>query len=1000
MEEPTQTLSFGMLLKRYRRAANLTQELLAERAGYSTTYLSKLERGERQPLSLTVVALAEALGLSPKEQVTLEEAARRAPPPQLADVLSRPGLAEAEDVLPPLIGRAAELARLKQHLAGEGPPVLLLAGEPGIGKTRLLREAARLGKGRGWQVLRGGCHPSSDQEPYAPVVEALGQLLRQRAQLDQQGVPEEYSWLARLFPELVAEGQLTPPPWSLAPDQERRLLFATVGRFLAQVAGPVGALLALDDLHWVGPDALDLLTSLVRPGGTASVRILGAYRQTEVQARDPLAHWLAELARLNLVELLRVDALPPAEAAVLLRTLLADSSAEGRLALEEQILQRAGGVPYFLVSYAQGLRTGELRGQGTAAIGEVPWSVAQTIRQRVAALPEAARYLLSVVSIAGQETPRALLLGLAAQLGWGRLDVLEAVERACQARLLEEAGAGIYRFPHELIREVIEAEQSGLRRVILHQQVAEILEQQPGAPPVERLAYHYLRGEQPEKAIHYLERAGDRAAAMYAHAEAEQAYRTFLELATRLGQDAAVRAAQEKLAGILRVLGRFAEALELLEALRAAYQAANDTEALARVMGKIGHLHAVRGAAEVGIALLEPWLAALPPGAITAQQQGGLTLTLAYLFLNNSQYHEALAAAEQTAVFAEQAHDGRLFGQAQWHIGRSLLLLNRLEEATQRFEAALPLAERAGDIYSLYYIYLNLDLIVHKYGNLHESKRYSERALALAEQMGNSFLLATALGSHAHTIWSLGEWEQSRQEYERAIALMRQIKMPWGTTYPLLNFGLQLLAEGQEEAGRASLEEAISLAKRSRDRQAELMAQSILASDALLCGRPEAALKRLQPLIAASEQNESGSIACLPILAWAYLQLGDEDQAQVLIDQALARTRERQMRAALAETLQVQARIAARGRRWEEAACALKEARQLARMMSCPYDEARSCCIAGQMALQRGQNAEARQQLEEALRLLGQLGERRYAEQVEQALAELGASAADRQGVR
>lgn len=178
------------------------------------------------------------------------------------------------------------------------------------------------------------------------------------------------------------------------------------------------------------------------------------------------------------------------------------------------------------------------------------------------------------------------------------------------------------------------------------------------------------------------------------------------------------------------------------------------------------------------------------------------------------------------------------------------------------------------------------------------------------------------------------------------------------------------------------------------------MAQSILASDALLCGRPEAALKRLQPLIAASEQNESGSIACLPILAWAYLQLGDEDQAQVLIDQALARTRERQMRAALAETLQVQARIDARGRRWEEAACALKEARQLARMMSCPYDEARSRCIAGQVALQRGQNAEARQQLEEARRLLKQLGERRYAGQVEQALAELGASAADRQGVR
>jgi predicted ATPase/DNA-binding XRE family transcriptional regulator len=983
-------MSFGMLLKRYRRAANLTQEMLAERAGYSTTYLSKLERGERQPLALTVVALAEALDLPPKERATLEEAARRAPVPQLTDLLSQTSTAEAEDTLPPLIGRAHELARLKQHLAGEGPSVLLLVGELGIGKTRLLKEAARLGQAGGWQVLVGGCHPSSNQEPYAPVVEALGQFLRQRALVDQQGVPEEYSWLARLFPELVAEGQLTPPPWSLAPDQERRLLFATVGRFLAQVAGPVGTLLALDDLHWAGEDALDLLTSLVRPGGAASVRILGAYRQTEVHAHDPLANWLAELARLNVVEPLRIDALPPEEAAALLHTLLADRNAERRQALEEQILQRAGGVPYFLVSYAQGLRAGGLHGQSTATIGEVPWSVAETIRQRVAALPESARYLLGVVSIAGQETPRALLLGLAAQLGWGRLDVLEAVERACQARLLEEAGEGVYRFPHELIGEVIEMELSGLRRVILHQQIAEILEQQPGASPVERLAYHYLRGEQPEKAIHYLERAGDRAAAVYAHAEAEQAYRTFLELATQLGQEAAVRTAQEKLAGILRVMGRYSEALELLKTLRAAYQAANDIEALARVMGRIGHLHAVRGAAEVGIALLEPWLAALPSGAITAQQQGGLTLTLAYLFLNNSQYHEALAAAERTASFAEQAHDDRLFGQAQWHIGRSLLLLNRLEEATQRFAAALPEAERAGDIYSLYYIYLNLDLIAHQHGNLLESKQHSERALALAEQMGNPFLLAMALGSHAHTIWSLGEWKQSLQEYERAIALMRQIKMPWGATYPLLNFGLQLLVEGQEEAGRAALEEAISLAKRSRDRQAERMAQSILASDDLLCGHPEHALQRLQPLIGEAEQEESGSIACLPVLAWAYLQLGNEDQAQRLIDQALARTRERQMRAALAEALQVQARIAAHGRRWEEAEDALKEACQLAQMMSCPYDEAKLRFIAGQIALQQGQKVEARQQFETAQRRLCQLGERRYAQQVEQALAESG----------
>ncbi len=988
MEEPTQTMPFGMVLKRYRRAARLTQEMLAERAGYSTTYLSKLERGDRQPLALTVVSLAEALGLSSEERATLEEAARHAPVQQRAHLLIQKNVAETGDAAPPLVGRADELARLKQHLAGEGPPLLLLAGEPGIGKTRLLKEAARLGQAQGWQMLMGSCHPSSSQEPYSPMIEALEQFLRQQSLEDQRHILEEHSWLARLFPELLTESHPA-PPWNLAPDQERRLLFITVGRFLAQVAGSVGTLLVLDDLHWAGADVLDLLTSLIRPGSPASVRIVGAYRQTEVQAQDSLAQWLAELARMGAVEPMNVDSLPPAEAAALLRTLLADSRAEVPGPLEERILQRAGGVPYFLVSYAQGVRSRALLGDSIPeTIGEVPWSVAETVRQRVAALPETARYLLGVVSIVGQETTRSLLLGLATQLGWGRLDVLEAVERACQARLLEEQRAGVYRFPHELIREVIEADLSGLRRVILHQQVGEILEQQPGMPSVERLAYHFLRGEQPEKAARYLELAGDRAVAMYAHAEAEQAYRTWLELVTPLGQEAEA-AAQEKLAGVLRVLGRYAEALELLEAARATYQAANDLEALARIMGKLGQLHAARGAAEVGIALLESWLAELPSGIIPAQRQGGLTLTLAYLFLNSSRPDEALAAAERAAAFAEQAHDNRLFEQAQWHIGRSLLLLNRLGEAITCFEAALPLAERAGDVYSLYYIHLNLALITHSRGDLRQSRQHSERAIALAEQMSNPLLLAQALGSQAHTTWSLGEWQQSRQEYERSIALMRQIGMPWGATYPLLNFGLQLLAEGQEEAGRTALEEAISLAKSSQDRQAERVAQSILASYDLLRGLPEDALKRLQPLVHEAEREESGMIACLPVLAWAYLELGNTDQAQRLTAEALARTRAQQMRGALAEALQVQVRIAVAGRRWAEAACALDEAFQLAQIMSCPYDEARLHVLAGQIALHQEQPVEARQQFEKALRLLRQLGEQRYIGQVEQALAKL-----------
>ena len=143
--------------------------------------------------------------------------------------------------------------------------------------------------------------------------------------------------------------------------------------------------------------------------------------------------------------------------------------------LVETVLRRADGVPYFLVSCAQGLRAGTLGGEAREAI---PWQVAETIRQRVGALSQEPQYLLGAIAIAGNEARRPLLLALATQLGWGKRDVLLALEQACQVRLLVRTRRRGLRFAHDLIREVIAEDMSAVRRAILHQHIAEILEQE------------------------------------------------------------------------------------------------------------------------------------------------------------------------------------------------------------------------------------------------------------------------------------------------------------------------------------------------------------------------------------------------------------------------------------------------------------------------------------------------------------------------------------------
>src|SRR6266568_1862396 len=178
--------SFGDLLRRHRLAAGLTQEELAVLAGLSVRGLSDLERGARRvPHRETVQLLAEALHLSAAERTQLEATARQrgipaAQPPGGGGVDS----ASSAPALP-LIGRARELALLDRLLT-DGPPVLLMAGEPGIGKSRLLQAGIERAQAQGWTVLSGGCHRHSGQDPYAPLLGALVDSLRRQSPAEQR----------------------------------------------------------------------------------------------------------------------------------------------------------------------------------------------------------------------------------------------------------------------------------------------------------------------------------------------------------------------------------------------------------------------------------------------------------------------------------------------------------------------------------------------------------------------------------------------------------------------------------------------------------------------------------------------------------------------------------------------------------------------------------------------------------------------------------------------
>lgn len=1000
---PDASSPFGELLKHYRAAAGLTQDALAERAGLSARTISDLERGvKHRPHDYTMQRLVRALDLTAEEQARLEAAGRLIPaqyaafagggasgaigyPDTPTPVLGRhgdvvaanrqvPSLARAAGVARravspvPLVGRRSELALLEQFLAGEddggrAAPLLLLAGEPGIGKTRLLEVATERAIDRGYRVLAGGCHRQAEPEPYAPVLEALAHHLQAQTPAGLRAELAGCAWLVHLLPELA---QTLEPLSSGAhgPEQERRLMFMAVARFLANVAGPAGTLLVLDDLQWAGSDALDLLVTLLRTGPT-SLRSVGAYRETELPSHSPLWPVLADLAQAGLVRRHTIGPLDRAEAEVLFQHLVAGVELEQSIAVQ-QALHHAGGIPFFLASYAQALKLGSKEA--------VPWDLAQGVRQRVALLPQAGREMLVAAAVVGQQASWVLLAKVAGQTEEA---ALAGLEETCRAGLLVEDGEDGYAFAHHVIREVVEGDLGAARRAFLHRRVAEALEALPTEAAPEVLAYHYVRSGLAEKAAVYLERAGDAARARYAHAAAAEHYRSAL---THLVSDADLARVGLKLGAVLTATGHYDEALTTLERAAGHYRRAGDWEGEARDIALLGEVHFRRGTVPEGLARVQAMLDALPASV----QSGAAHLYVALARLGPRR--ELLAAAQRAAELARQGQDDAILATAEALVGYGLLLSHRPQEALALYGRLIPGYEAAGNLASLC---LALTRRAHAHaalGAFADAQADLERALAAAERIDDQPLIADVLEFIGWHALIMGEWQAA----EGYIGRLEEVARFLDTDHPpvtlLLLRGSLALYQGEWEQATEDFEEAERVARHTQDPMWRAVQDKLAARD-LAIGDPEAALIRQEQVGGYLDRDAAWSR--LVDHAEAHLRVGNLDRAEEIVAEALARFRERDDRLLQTELLRVHGMLLARRERWEEAEAAFVEASSLAHRLPYPYLEARSLSELGTMLTGRGELEDASRRLDEALAIFRRLGAAKDITRAERALAVL-----------
>jgi DNA-binding CsgD family transcriptional regulator/tetratricopeptide (TPR) repeat protein len=703
-------------------------------------------------------------------------------------------------VSPVLVGREQELARLgaavSRTLAGE-PGVVLVGGEAGVGKSRLLEEAFE--QRTDVLLLSGGCiELGGESLPFVPLVDALRTLARTTpaGDLDLMLGPARPE-LARLLPELADRDAPPPPAGGTAQ------LFELVLGVLGRIGQQRPLVFVIEDLHWADRSTLDLMTFLVRALQGLRVLLVLSYRSDEVDRRSPLRSLLSGWERLRGVERLELARFSRSQVATQIGAIL---GAAAEPALVDTVFDRSEGNPFFVEELLHSLQEG-------ASEQELPPSLRDLLLARAERLSAPARRLLRTASVAGRWVPERLLAEVASVPAAERY---EALREAVDASLLVVDGTGRgYAFRHALTRDAIYQDLLPGERVDLHTAYAEALDRDPGlageeASVAATLAIHWYAAHDLPRALAASVRAGQEAIAGYAPAEARRHLERALEV-WRGVPDAEVRAGMDEV-DVHRLAARAAadsgdpdRALSLLDQAFGGVDPHDDAERAGLIVEQrvstlrmLGEDGAAVGRLEEALA----WLPADPPSAARA----GLLASLAQTLLRIGDdrgvdtARTALAAARAVGARAHQA-------SALTSLGCALTYQGDAAEGEASLREGLRLALELPDKTEGLRAYANLSDSLEARGKHREATEAARAGVDLARRVGVYRTFGVFLvGNLIEPLARLGNWQEAEAAARENLA-----------TGPTGIFAASLLELcGYLAVCRGELDEAVRLTAEAR----------------------------------------------------------------------------------------------------------------------------------------------------------------------------------------
>jgi len=737
-------------------------------------------------------------------------------------------------VCPVLIGRAADLTALHvlvdQAKRGEGQ-VVLISGEAGIGKSRLAAEAKTYATAQGFLLLQGQCFPTDRSCPYAPLLD----LLRSHfATSSPEQVAKEMGSLASalspLLPDLLPLPSDLPPLPPLAPEHEKRRLFASLAHLFLRPTTKQPALLIVEDLHWSDQTSLDFLHSLARRCAASPLLVLLTYRSDEVH--PSLSHFLAQLDRERLARECALAPLSRSEVSAMLYAIFALRRSVFTVPrfMQGDLLDAMYGLtegnPFFIEELLKSLiEVGDIfYEQGRWERKElrelhIPRSVQDAVELRTAHLSESARQVLNLAAVAGRHFDFALLQELTQQ---DEAQLLRLIKELIAAQLVVEESAEQFAFRHALTRQAVYTQLLARERKALHRTIAETLERLYASSieaHLAELASHYSLAGVWEQALAYGQRAGEQAQGLYAPQAATLHFTRALDAASHLSLTPA--------ASLYRARGLAYETQGDFERARADHETAlqlaheaSDRQGQWQALLDLGLLWAGRDYAQAG----DYYQRALAL-ARTMDDPAALAHSLNRLgnwYLNAEQPQEALRCHQEALATFQALSDRRGKASTLDFLGMASLLSGDLLQSAVYNQQAIVLFRELDDRQRLISSLVTLMLCGGHYQNdtevpaavgFAELLHQGELALKIAGEIGQRSDEAYTLIHMAMCLGPRGEYARALEGAQRGLTIAEEIEhRQWVTaghrTLGALYLDLLALSEAQQH-----LEQALALAQ-------------------------------------------------------------------------------------------------------------------------------------------------------------------------------------------